>query len=1048
MVMMRKQGVLASRLSRRHQAHGRGKQPLHAWRGWLLTAAVGWGSGIFLESVHATSAGGQDSVAGGQIILRQTPLGPMPTDPREISLARDAARVALLATAGSRRVVYIDGNEGALYSSVQQASSPGQGNAATRAPTAMLMISPDQARVAYVAGKGPDNWMMVLNQREGPAFGQIPIAAFGPVGHRFAYIGIKGGKSYVVVDGTISSAYDYVLATEMQFSPDGQRIGYVAQSGQGMTAWHAVIDGEEQPGYLQVERLRFSKQGGHFAYVARTANTEEYCAVVDGQAGPKFTLIQTLTFNDDGSHVAYVACKLRDPQARTQAPKWVAVIDGQVGPEFQQIGDVVLSPDGRHSAYAAIETNAGGAATTYAIVDGQKSLDYSACSSFLYSPDSQRLAYVALNNGKSVVVADGREGDAHDVIDQTSMQFNPDGKRQGYVARDGYDWVAVVDGKAGPARRAIQERIFAFSADSQHYQFKTDVGSAWVVIADDGPSPAAGQPAPSEVVTSADGQHNATVMVKDFGSSQQSMRVMLDGKPAGPECVIVEQVLLSADGAHLAYVGLVTGEGAGASAAAHVIVDGRVGAGFVRIDKLVMSHDGQHVAYSATMEDGRKALVVDDFQGLTFDDVVTVTGDCPQAIQFRADGALDFLAVTDKTLSRIVLPAEAFAGLPRPVAANAPRAAGYARVYEFGQAKDDGAKPAVLAAGPDGTLYGATVAGGEFKKGVLFSIKPDGSGYKILRSFEGGRGDGFNPTSLWVGPDGSLVGSLSGEGPSGYGAIFRAASDGSAYTILHPFTGNADGDAPIIYAVDSDGAVYGVSSRSRTPLHLFRVGPGGDFKIVYDAPPSPGYTDTGVGPFVDGGDGFFYGVAGLNIFKVKKDGSGYAVVRKFNGPPRDIDLADRAPILGADGVLYGFASSGGKTTGGVVYKIARDGSGYGILLDPSDGTLEPRAMVEGPDGKLYLLGRQGLVRVNKDGSEVTVLQELAGGFFPWSAIVRDGVFYSMSAQGNTGGFIFRYGIGGAPGSGGSPDAPAPAVAFQSVSPTPIDTNVEIPPASE
>ena len=33
-----------------------------------------------------------------------------------------------------------------------------------------------------------------------------------------------------------------------------------------------------------------------------------------------------------------------------------------------------------------------------------------------------------------------------------------------------------------------------------------------------------------------------------------------------------------------------------------------------------------------------------------------------------------------------------------------------------------------------------------------------------------------------------------------------------------------------------------------------------------------------------------------------------------------------APILGADGVLYGFASSGGKPTGGVLYQIARDGS--------------------------------------------------------------------------------------------------------------------------
>ena len=91
--------------------------------------------------------------------------------------------------------------------------------------------------------------------------------------------------------------------------------------------------------------------------------------------------------------------------------------------------------------------------------------------------------------------------------------------------------------------------------------------------------------------------------------------------------------------------------------------DGRVGPGFMRIDTFALSHDGQHVAFAGYSPDGRKTLVVDEFAGPTFDEILTITGDCPQAIQFRSDGSLDCLVVADKRLSRIVMPAEVIAGL-------------------------------------------------------------------------------------------------------------------------------------------------------------------------------------------------------------------------------------------------------------------------------------------------------------------------------------------------------------------------------------------------
>jgi WD40 repeat protein len=974
----------------------------------------------------------------GEVTLRQTTLGPMPTDLRNLSITPDGSRVALVANAGSRQVVFIDGNEGPAYSTIVQTSSSSQG----QAPTRLLMISADSSRVAYVATKGPSDSVMVLNQKEGPVFEGIRFAKFSPVGHRLAYIGTKGGKQYVVTDAALSAGYGAVMPNELGFSADGQHVGYTASTGEAQNPWRVVVDGKEGPGFMNVSRLQFSEEGGHYAYIAQPANNvEENQVVMDDKVGPKVGIVQSLTLSKDGKHVAYVA-----PQSSKPPLKWVAFIDGEAGPGFERVSNIVLSPDGAHTAYAGGDSSTGHV-STYAMVDGKKSLDYLDCSGFLFSADSKHLAYLATaSNQKVVVVLDGRESDAHDAVDASTLKFSPDGTRLAYVVTDQGSQHAVVDGKVGPASGLIDGRSFQFSPDGQHYRYKIRGNSgAWTVVMDDLPSSAT--PAPSELVTTADGRHSAAVVIKDFESSVQSAQVLLDGKPVGGTFSRVDQLQICADGTRVAFIANYPPD-AGKPLTYAVLggSDGvRDGPGARRIERVLLSPDGQHVAYAATEEGTNHYVVVDAFRGPAYEQVFPGLTDRFEGLQFRPDGSLEFLAVMDKKLQHIALSGDAIRSLPKPVDPKAPGSPGYSQLYAFGQVENDGAKPFVLTAAADGTLFGATTAGGEFRKGVLFTLKPDGSGYKILRSFEGGQGDGSYASSLWVAPDGALIGSLTNEGPRGHGAIFRAAADGSAYTLVHPFTGgDKDGGAPDILVMDVDGTLYGLTCRGggRAPLHLFRMKPdGSEFTLVYNAPETPGANDQGIGPFTDGGDGWFYGVAGQNVFKIKKDGSGYAIVRKFQGPPHDIHSADRAPILGADRMLYGLASSGGKSTGGVLYKLARDGSGYSMFLDPAE-VLQPRALAEGPDGKLYVLARQGLVRVNKDGGEFTVLHEMDGGFFPWTALVRNGVFYGITAQGNKGGCVFRYGLGGG-GSG----ATEPTVVFQPVPPTPLDPNVEVPPAA-
>src|SRR5262249_45208535 len=161
------------------------------------------------------------------------------------------------------------------------------------------------------------------------------------------------------------------------------------------------------------------------------------------------------------------------------------------------------------------------------------------------------------------------------------------------------------------------------------------------------------------------------------------------------------------------------------------------------------------------------------------------------------------------------------------------------------------------AVAPDGAIYTATSGGGKYVRGALCKMKPDGSECAIIHSFAGGRSDGNVPTSLMIGPDGAVYGSLMNEGPGGAGLIYRCVTGDSDYKIVHAFEGNDAGATPVICAIDPDGTIYGIVGRM-VPYPIFRMkSDGSDLTLIYKPKRASGATDTtGSGPFCDGGDGF------------------------------------------------------------------------------------------------------------------------------------------------------------------------------------------------
>jgi uncharacterized repeat protein (TIGR03803 family) len=130
-------------------------------------------------------------------------------------------------------------------------------------------------------------------------------------------------------------------------------------------------------------------------------------------------------------------------------------------------------------------------------------------------------------------------------------------------------------------------------------------------------------------------------------------------------------------------------------------------------------------------------------------------------------------------------------------------------------------------------------------------------------------------------------------------------------------------------------------------------------------------------------------------------------------------------------MLYGAASAGGQSSG-VVYKLGRDGSSYKVIVNPTQA-LQPSGLAQGPNGQLYALVREGIVRFNPDGSDWTVLRPMDGNYFTHALVAHDGALYGMTVYGGKGGgTIFRYGL-----SGGGAASAAPTVIIQNVAPTPL-----------
>lgn len=144
---------------------------------------------------------------------------------------------------------------------------------------------------------------------------------------------------------------------------------------------------------------------------------------------------------------------------------------------------------------------------------------------------------------------------------------------------------------------------------------------------------------------------------------------------------------------------------------------------------------------------------------------------------------------------------------------------GYVVVKKLTTPATDGSGPnAGLIQASDGFFYGTTPYGGSKGGGAIYRFGTNGAGYKLIRSFTGGD-DGFTLLSpLLEGGDGMLYGTANFGGIGGWGTVFQLKKDGSGFVVLHSFDNTAGAGAnpqgSLVQA--NDGTLYGTTSSGGT----------------------------------------------------------------------------------------------------------------------------------------------------------------------------------------------------------------------------------------
>jgi uncharacterized repeat protein (TIGR03803 family) len=185
-----------------------------------------------------------------------------------------------------------------------------------------------------------------------------------------------------------------------------------------------------------------------------------------------------------------------------------------------------------------------------------------------------------------------------------------------------------------------------------------------------------------------------------------------------------------------------------------------------------------------------------------------------------------------------------------------------------------------------------------------------------------GNADGAHAQAgVIVGSDGNLAASHAGRRRQ-LGAVLRWR--GGAVTVLHSFRNQGDGAQPISALVRPDGSFYGSSN-----VEVFKIAADGTFSVVQDLLSSAGAQLPSA--LIQASDGNFYfttqagGTALAGAVLKMTPGGTVTVLHNFSGGTNDGAFPAAALVQATDGNFYGTTTSGGAFGSGTIFRITPGG---------------------------------------------------------------------------------------------------------------------------
>jgi len=264
-------------------------------------------------------------------------------------------------------------------------------------------------------------------------------------------------------------------------------------------------------------------------------------------------------------------------------------------------------------------------------------------------------------------------------------------------------------------------------------------------------------------------------------------------------------------------------------------------------------------------------------------------------------------------------------------------AAGLGSVYQFNpstgaittaysfQGNSDGEIPYDSLVKVSASLYGTTYNGGIYGNGTLFKFDPATGTETVLHSFAGPT-DGKNLTAGLIDVGGTLYGTAPAGGLYGYGTLFSFDLKSNTLSVLYSFTGGNDGGIPsgnllnvngTLYGpsyyggADSNGAIfaYDIATSTETVVHSFTGGADGD------APVAPLLRQ---GNILYGTASGYFGGNGV-IFQIDLTSGAESVAYSFTGGAAGAQ--PNSSLVESNGSIYGATTSGGTAGLGTVFRF-------------------------------------------------------------------------------------------------------------------------------